>query len=383
MRKVLEGLKRNAYGFAAFAFLGVAVAPAILATQPASAALITTRSIEMSSSAPSETAQTYNVKFTTATASNIQGVVVHFCAESPIIGSATCTKPSGMTIGSTVGTVGGLNSGTWTGAVASDVLRITNASANTSVPSDTNVTIPISGFTNPDNTVKTFYARIVTYATPANATSYTAGNIGTHIDAGGVALSVAQTVNVSATVQETLTFCVSGTQPASGCATTTTASLTLGTGTPTILDTAAVYDGTVYYQLSTNAVGNTVVRIKSANAGLTSGGNSIAPLAGASAAAVAMVSGSTPPNVSAFGIRTATPIAGGTGTVSPAVPYNSTTLYGNDSTAITSTYGDDIATATGALLNKNVPLVFGATAGPTTPAGVYTNQFALIASSSY
>lgn len=382
MRTVFEKLKRNAYGLSAFAFLGVAMAPAFLATQPAAAEQLTTRSVAMGSSTPSASGVSYKISFTTATQSDIKGIVVQFCSESPILSSNNCTKPSGMTIGSTVTDTSNLTGGgTWTGAVSDSVLTITNASGG-EVNDSVDVSVDVGGFTNP-STEGTFYARIVTYATTTDAESYATGVLGDHVDAGGVALSTAEAVDISATVQETLTFCVSGVAPSDGCAGTTSPSLTLGTGTPVVLDTDDVYTGTVYYQLSTNAIGDTSVRMKSANAGLVSGSNSIDPLESATEALgpKPMQAGKDSAK-SAFGIRSGTP-SGTEGTLAPVAPYSHGTDYGNDPTQITSTYGDIIAQATGALLNINTPLIFAATAGPTTPAGVYTGSFSLIASSSY
>lgn len=381
MRTVFEKLKRNLYGLSAFAFLGVAMAPAFLATQSVAAAQLTERNITMSSSTPSASSQIYQVNFKAASTSAIQGVVVQFCAGSPIMTSNVCDLPTGMTVGSTIDATSGFaGGGTWAGNVASgNILRVTNASGG-SVNTGTNLSVTVSGFTNP-STEGTFYARVVTYATTAGANAYTTGNLGTHVDNGGIALSTARAVNISATVQETLTFCVSGGAPADGCAGVTEPSLTLGTGTPVVLDTDNVYTGTVYYQLSTNAIGQTSVRIKSADAGLRSGSNMIDPLAGASATPVNMQAGKDS-GTSAFGIRSDAP-TGDEGTLVPQLPYNHASNYGNNPTNITSTYGDVISQATGALLNINTPLIFAATAGPTTPAGVYTGSFSLIASSSY
>lgn len=387
MRTVFEKLKRNAYGLSAFAFLGAAMAPVLIAAQPVSAGQMTERSITMSSSATSATAQTYQLKFKAQTAGSIQGIVVDFCdsasSGSPIIGSANCSLPAGMTVGATVGSVGGELTGTWSATrtqASNRTLVLTKAGGDT-LTSGGDVEVTVTGFTNPSN-ARTFYARVLTFTTTALANAYTSGTTGAYVDAGGVALAATQAVNVTATVQETLTFCVSGAVPTDGCGGVTSPTLVLGTGTPAVLDPAAVYPGTVNYQLSTNAVGATNVRIKGADAGLRSGSNLIDPLELATTTAVAMQAGQTS-SKSAFGIRSAGASVGGTGTISLVAPYDHATNYGNDPTSITSTYGDIIATATGALLNKNVPLTFGATAGPTTPAGVYTGAFSLIASSSY
>lgn len=392
MSNVQQTIKRNAYAFGAGLFLLAATIPSIIAPQLASAAAqITERSIQMSSSTTSLPAQTYQIKFTTATESAIQGVAIDFCDSgsggSPIIGSANCVLPVGMTVGTTiVGTVDGLDDDTGWAAVANQgddrTLTLTNADADATISADTDVTIEVSGFTNP-SAVGTFYARILTFETTAFANGYTSVAPGTYIDGGGVALSTTQTIGVTATVQESLTFCVAGATIADNCAgISTEPNIVLGTGNPKVLDADAVYTGNIFYQLSTNASGTTNVRIKGASGGLTSGLNSIPALVDADVAAIPMLAGSDEDGAAAFGIKSAA-ATGDAGTLSRQAPYDNDDNYGNNETDITSTYGSIISHATGAVLNQTAPLTFGATAGPSTPAGVYTGSFSLIASSSY
>ncbi len=380
MSTALYTLKRNAYGVVALLFLLAAMLPAILLPKLASAAQVTERSITMSSSVPSASAS-YQIKFTVATTGVIQGVVVDFCNESPIVDSSTCTLPGGMTVGTSVGTPTNL-SGSWSGALANSnrSLVITNGSGG-SVSSSTEVTIPVSGFTNP-SAEGNFYARILTFAVAGEAGSHTVGSLTNSTDAGGVALSTAKEIGVTATVQETLVFCVSKDAPAPNCAGTSPPSIVLGTGTPVILDGAAVYDDTVFYQVSTNAFNTTQVRMKGASAALVSGSNTIPAIAGATGTAQSMDIGNAN-NVAAFGMRSNSSLQTGEGDVDLIAPYNNATSFGNNPTNITSTYGDIISQITGAALNKNIPLNFGATASPLTPAGVYTASFTLIASPSY
>lgn len=381
MPQIIQAIQRSGYLVAVFAIVFASLLPALLAPLNASAAQITARSIKMSSSAINATGVSYEINFTTATTGVIQAVVVDFCEESPIIGNATCTKPTGLTIGTGTATQTGLTAGTWTAAtIQSGKTLVVSNGSGASINSGQAVSVTVGGFTNP-STAETFFARIFTFTSTATANSYTSGTPGTHLDDGGVALSTTNSIGITATVQETLTFCVSAAAPTAGCGGTTTPAIILGNGgTPSILDTAAVYTSTVYFQLSTNAQNATTVRMKG-SANLASGSNTI-PGTGATAATITA-------GTAGFGMRSAagTPVGGGSGTVSPAAPYNSGTQYGMDSTTVndnvTSTYGDTIATATGAILNVNSPLTFGATAGATTPAGIYTANYSLIATSSY
>jgi hypothetical protein len=381
MQSIYHTIKRSGYATVAFAVAFAAVLPALLAPLDASAAQVTSRNIKMSTSAVSTAAQ-YEINFTTATTSTIQGVVVDFCSQSPIIGNSTCTLPTGMTVGATVASQTGLTAGTWTGSTAqaggSKTLVITNGSG-ASVSSGQAVSITVTGFTN-SSTVGTFYARIFTFSTTAGANAYTSGTPGTHVDDGGVALATEDAIGVTATVQESLTFCISAAAPGTGCTSTTAPSIVIGNGgSPSILDAAGVYTATIYHQLSTNAQGATTVRMKGSSA-LTSGSNTIGPSA----------TSTTPFTITAgtanYGVRSSAG-TGGTGTVTPQAPYNSGTQYGLDTTTsndnVTATYGDVLATATGAILNVNSPVIFGATAGASTPAGIYTASYSLIATSSY
>lgn len=346
--------------------------PTILAV-PVSADRTTSTSIKMDSSVPGATAQEYTVGFTTATTSVIQGIVIEFCSNSPII-ATSCTAPSGMAYGTTIGDITGLNPTTgWSATTTGSRVVLTHASG-ASVNASTPVTIEIGGFTNPNST-GTFYARIVTYDTPSGATDYTSTTPGTHIDDGGVALSTTTSIGVTASVHETLTFCVSAVAPSNACAGTTTPNITLGHGSPATLDTSAVDTATVHFQLSTNAAGATAVAMRGDSADLTSGSNTIPGVGGTATTITAGTAG--------FGMRS-TGGTGGTGSVSAQAPYNggSGSQYGMDS-SVTSTYGDQIATASGPVLNVNTPLIFAATAGATTPAGVYTASFSLVATSAY
>ncbi len=378
MSTVPQIIKRNAYAFAAGLFLLAATVPSIVVPRLASAAQITERSIKMSSSAASASSQTYQIQFDTATTSAIEGVVVDFCSDTPIL-SASCSFPSGMTVGSTYGSQTGLDGthGTWSASLinSNHSVLVENTAASDSITSGTTVTVTVSGFTNPSS-VGTFYARIVTYVDADVADDYVSATPGTHIDDGGVALSTTATVNVSATVQETLTFCVSGTVPGAGCSAPSAPSITLGdTGPPVVLDTNDVYSDDINFQLSTNAANGAIVRMKGASANLTSGSNTIPAVgSGVSATPVTISAGTA-----AFGMR----LADADGVLADAA-YDAT---GNDfnmvAADITSTYGDEIASVSAPVSNADVPVYFGATASATTPAGVYTAAFSLIATSTY
>jgi hypothetical protein len=257
-------------------------------------------------------------------------------------------------------------------------LTVSNASG-ASVASGTSVKVNVGGFTNPTNPNTTFYARILTYATAT--TGYTdSGTIASAVDAGGVALSTTSQISVSGTVQETLTFCVSG-EAITDCTVTAPPTLELGHGDPKVLDTTDVDKVDAFSQISTNAGGGASIRIKNSNscAGLMR--------AGAADCDIASVASSGSPITIAngeakFGLQVVSS-GGNMGTLTTAGDYAGTgDAFGLDAD-VTSTYGSVVASSDGVLDGVNTTYTFGAGASNTTPAGVYTATMTLIATGTY
>ena len=224
----------------------------------ADAAQLTSRKLTLSSSAASGTNVTYTFNFTPPTATNVKSVNIDFCTTAS--GACDPTTPTGVpsgivTTGAAVGSVTGLGSGgTWTGTFTTNGrIRIANGSS-TGAPSA--ATVSFTGVTNPSTTNATFYARITTYSDATWTTS---------IDSGTVAASTANQITVSASVDETLTFCsaTSGIT-SSSCSGATGSTLNLGT-----LTTATTGSGTSQLGAATN--GSSGYAITVAGATLTSG----------------------------------------------------------------------------------------------------------------
>lgn len=423
----------------------------------ASAAQMQFRSIQLSDSSPSNGTYTagvgsgldvtYKVSFkNTAAASSM---VIDFCSNDPIIGD-TCTAPTGMSVTAAVidpASTGNIVSTGWT---------ITNSNApnpriklaqgtGTPLAINTQQNFNILHVTNPsivDPVTKgSFYARMYTFATTTYgdgvSKTYTnaaaAANSG-FADYGGVALSIDYVISITARVQETLTFCVSASDPNSWTTTgdcadaaITAPNLIIGHGSPTsVLDTSAVDFGNVWTQLSTNATHGAVINMHS---NIPCGGLSadyVPPSAGtcaipainggANTGPIAMV-----PGTAAFGVAinkyTPTTQAGpaAIGTITPTTPYYDPAFYGftgNTPTTVSSVhYGMDTTTATGAnagfpqqssyngsvigtfgstVLTAIGPIsrvdaryTFAATASLTTPAGIYTANLSLIATGTF
>ncbi|HEX7962983.1 MAG TPA: hypothetical protein VF466_00170, partial [Candidatus Saccharimonadales bacterium] len=257
--------------------------------------------------------------------------------------------------------------------------------------------------TNP-TTNGTFYARIYTYVAQTNDYS-TAASPGTVADFGGIAMSTANLISITAKVQETLTFCVSGTalQPTDlTCTSATAPTLVLGHGTPAVLDQTAIDAASAYTQVSTNASGGVSMRMKSSNS-CANGGLSATGGAACSIPGVPTNNGSTSQGMTAgtaaFGLFVAASNTNttGTGTITPDTNYNdgthtntaspSTLFYGMDQTTggggVTSTFGDVIAASSAPLSLVNNQLVFAATASLTTQAGIYTVNESIICTGTF
>lgn len=389
----LNRLRRLAYGTVAVAIGAAVGVPAFMGSASA-AGQVSERKITLSNATPAATTTKYTVSFKPATTTTIGGIIVDFCGDSPIIGSTTCTLPTGFTLGTSVTLTGGYT-GMGTGWATTSSLQGAAAASNYQVAVLTNgtpqsltagsaVTFELTGITNP-NITGSFYARIYTFDTSANATTnYTASGTtrvaspAGRVDYGGVALSTAAVINVSATVQEQLTFCVSKAAPGTACSGLTAPDVVLGSGTPKVLGTTLSTD-TAYHQITTNAVNGVSVALKNTSsttcAGLSRDAGATCAIAATGALATINTGDGT------FGLRIADG-TGGSGTVSGDATYESGAQYAM-TTATYGDYGDPIATTSGAVTDVNSEMTYGAAAAAATPAGVYTATHSLIATGTF
>lgn len=393
---------------AAFAFGLVSV------VHPPSASaygLISSRYIKMSSSANGATNTIYSVGFTTATTASIGAIVVQFCSNNPIIGdtcSTPTTAPNGPFLNTNYATTGLYNWSTTGGTTIppstftintttskSNFIMLTAASPY-AINTNTTITFDLgngttNGFTNPQTTNLTFFARITLYninnpdfSTDTNMQT-TEKDATKLVDAGGVALSTAAVLNVTAKVQEALTFCV---YTQADCATGGSA-VKLG-DTNNVLAATNVYytDATPKFDLASNALGGVVVRLKGPT--LTSGTFTITSQGDAgSGGSYGCVQDSTSTSVEQFGVRVVTY---GTGQAAPTSPsgFGTQNDFGcnagyhkfND-TLTNTTYGQPFVATTGATDKSTTNFEIGAKAANTTEAGVYTTNLQLIATATY
>lgn len=181
-------------------------------TKQGTAGMVTSRKMDMESSASGATGVTYKWTFTVpAVASSTRTMEFLFCANSPII-SMSCTATAGTDVpdididndsaeaDDQTLSVTGLT-GTWTiddTQSTATKLAISRATAAEDLNGLT-VTVQINNATNQTTTNTSFYSRIRLYSD----TGYS-----TEIHNGGIAASTVAQITLSGKVQETLVFCV-------------------------------------------------------------------------------------------------------------------------------------------------------------------------------
>ena len=270
----LAALRRNA----ALIWVGIAtivlsmILPMLVSTNPANALQILERYVDMDSSA-GDAETNYDVSFQLPDSVTFGALRIEFCNENPLPGEAcnvstaegdnipeldadagsaiTITNfavadaPGDTTNNEAVNCPGLLD--TAHGA-ASNLnyldIRCNSSTVTTSTgggAADTDyVNFTITNIDNPDNTTSgtdndTFYVRIYTFAADASPTAYNAAGAPLGNYEGGLAMSTAQQINVTARVQEELTFQVGADEVADNCATFTQTTVDLG-----VLDSASI-----------------------------------------------------------------------------------------------------------------------------------------------
>lgn len=371
----------------ALALMAGLVAP-VLGVQKAIAAQVTTRQIQLSRATSAATGVTYKVKFNNKTAGS-QSFVIDFCADSPIIGQACNTANLGAFTAAGAGFTNIAGAANWT--ITSTATTVKGSVGTGSALPVGDVEFELTNITNP--TIITgnnlsFYARITTYANATQGTYASPVSPGSYIDYGGVALSVNSDITITATVMETLTFCTSLVAPGPGCTATTTPAVTIGSGSPLVLDASRVDTGTAHTQLSTNASSGAVVNLKTVStticAGLSrNGGTDNCPIAAINQATpVQIVTGA-----GRFGLTVDTSTGDAGVTADPSyngVPTTDTSnRYNLVQTEALSTYGSPLMSSTGPVTNADNLITYAATPTNTTPAGNYTTSQSLIATGTF
>jgi hypothetical protein len=402
--------QKNAYSAVALQLVFAILISVFSFGHASAAGQLNSRSVQMSDSGVSGGAITtgegdglnvaYKFAFTATSAATVGGIVIDFCSNSALYWD-TCTAPTGLLTNRGTTTLNN-QANLGTGAMAVDV---TGTNYNNSIVLSRTTPAAVSGaslfelgngttngITNP-STLGSFYIRIYTYDTQAHARLHNPGSTTDDTwsrDFGGIAVSTANIIQITARVQENLTFCMSLAAPGSNCSGTTAPALSLGhitTGTTKFIDASAIDSGSVYSQLSTNAGAGAIVRIHSSNGtcgGLSTDGGTTCGIPPANAGAATAPGAAMAAGTAAFGLTVAT----ATG-VTPSAPYANVTsnYYGMDSTTsgsnVTTTYGSQVIASTGPVSNVNNTWTFAATASNATPAGIYSTNMAAIATGTF
>jgi hypothetical protein len=335
------------------------------------------RSIIMSNTTSAATNVAYQVNFTTVTNNQTIGsVVVEFCDNSPIIGD-TCTAGVGflntnyasLTVGSIAGNITGLTVDTANSSSNRVVLTRTAGTVANGAVSFTLGNGTSTGITNPANSNTTFYARIMTFTNTTGTPP--GGDENNATDAGGIAMSTASMLRVTAKVQESLLFCV---YTSVDCATGGTA-VSLGDLNGVLASNSTTYTANANFDVASNAVSGVAVRIKGDV--LKSGAFSI------DAAGATCLLDPTSTGTEMFGLRMSTL---GTGVTSDA-PYNCASGHHgfdtNTTTGTKSLFGQQIAHTSGATDVVTSSIEFAAKSANTSEAGVYFTDLVLIATATY
>lgn len=346
----------------------------------AAAEQLPSRSVQLSSASAAATDVTYIFDFTVNSAAG--AFVVDFCSNSPLVGSA-CVAPAGMTVaGVTVSPSGYVKN-----AMDSNTFAVAATLA-----AESTHTVTVSGVTNPSAS-GVVYARIITYDTLTNAQLYTPEDLGAGtVDGGTIAFSITDTVGVSGSVLESVTFCVSGTAIGENCTNVAQPVLKLGeqTGDVLALTPSAVSEGVIYAQVSTNAANGVTVNLKSSAmqcGGLLRAGGGVACDIGP-ALDDGISAGQALFGVKVEPITDTAPQASGvfkaaTGSIYGPLRFSLNFVSG-DASGITSTFGDPfLDTDDAPANNKNVALRFGASVSNDTPAGLYSTDLSLIAAGKF
>lgn len=364
------------------------LAPSLILSSRADAytgAYMPNRVVTMETSEAGATNVIYHVSFDLATAHTAAGIgaldsiTIQACQSTPIIGDSSCTAVSGFDwngadiyneVGITASSIDAANSTTSELNIDVDVPGDVAASTTVSFDIGNNTT----GVTNPSTTNATFYLRILTWVDEATANSYTPGTTTAAVDVGGIALSTANTITVTAKVQETLTFCVyTGVNCAAGGS-----AVAIGDATNGVIGTADTPANTdTSIDIATNATSGAKVYMSGTL--LKSGANDINSIGNTCTAEVA--------GTESFGMRID---EGANSNFLPDPAYNCVAnSYAFDTTAMdptstTTPFGDEILnTSTGPTDSETVTMEFDGNASNLTPAGIYTATYDLVAAATF
>lgn len=322
----------------------------------ASAAALTSLSDTMST-VKKNTVSNHDISFVTPTGvASGQTIILTFPSDYSINASLDYTDIDVLDDGVNVTLAGSPSGATW-GAVRTSGTVITLTNGNVAVGAASVVRIKIG--TNATN--QSTGVRQIT--NPTTAGSYAIALSGTFTDTGSITTTIVDddTVAVSATVGQSLTFTISSNSITFGTLSASAARYadgSTGSASDTVAHTLAV---------ATNGTSGYTITVKGAT--LTSGLNSIDAIGGTPAAS------ST--GTEQFGIY-ATKAGGSNGTI--ATPYATASSFGYDASASTAT---TFASGTSATATETYSLHYLANIAATTEAGSYTANLVYVATANF
>ncbi len=392
--------------FATALLIGVLIAVSItgLIVTAFAYTLLGDREIRMGSSQPGDVTD-YTVEFEVSTGGNLGGIAITFCADSPVIGDPECVAPTGFDLTAALDNLdaGDVDLTGYQIAVSNhassggsgDNTAVVSSVAPASVSAGETVSLDLLGVTNPSDN-GTFFARIYTYEEANHALGYDLENPseeGDVVDAGGVALSTAETIDITFMVQERITFCVftnelSAPGDYQTCSGTSAGAVVMGDDNGFLsVDEPSISKDTKY-NIATNASAGATIRVRGNT--LASGSAMIDPIGSTAAGSV--------PGTEQFGLCTYLHPNSLSGGLVPSSPYNHADCVntvagqgsGNDAgaqfafddTGIASPYGQAIATKTAGDWSTG-KLVLLANVSNVTQPGIYTTEFYVVATGRY
>ncbi len=316
---------------------------------------LTSRTLTLGSSA-SAASTTWSFTFTPTESTALNGMTFQVCSTA----SGACSVPGSWTNGGSAFDsliyAGDSQSG-WALDNSAGYLRIKNNASAQTVAGP--VVVNFSSVNNPSTTNATFYVRALTFS----GDDYTS-----QVDDGVVAASTSAQLSLSASIDETLTFCAATSGiTTSSCSGATGAAVNFGT-----LSASATNTGVSQLGVGTNAKYGYAITVNGAT--LSSGTASIDALAAQTASAS---------GTEQFGLNlrdNATPDFGtnpdGSGTANPNANYNTADQYRFVS-------GDTVASKSGTDQFRRFHVGYLVNINTASEAGAYTSTLTYIATATF
>ena len=312
------------------------------------------RSLELGSAAAGADT-THDFTFDIGTSDDVGGFQFEYCDNDPFPGES-CDAPTGFdsssaTLTDQTGASGFSIDG---GATDSNNIVVTNDTPQSFTAEDT-VTFDFDNVINPSEANEEYFVRIYSYETDA---------LSSVVDDGGLAFATAETVEVTARVQETLQFCVytgascndGGTQADLG-----------------ILNTASTETAESYFDVATNARNG--MNVQYVGTTLSSDGVEIDPVDDGNGGFEAPET-----DTEQFGLRLTDISATSDGT---QLGDESGDYLSNGNYALNDSDPTEIATSTEPISSTTYTVEYMANVDALTPTGVYDTQFEYIATASF